>query len=340
MAASDAQPLPRRGQAWRFYFSIPKTDGTYLTGAANLAATLSQDGAAAVSVTNAPIEAPAASGFYYIDFTDDETDCDAMLIKPSSSSSGAVTVPCIILTDTGQLDVVESLAEYAAEVIGDIDSDMTGVIAEIAAINSVIPVMSGNISDVETASANLQSDVDALTAALADAQDDIDTLKAGVTLADNALTSAKTAASFVTELADAVAAEVGEGGGGDGGGGSVTLSVGLNASGRLPDGVVTLTAEDENFFLEYQFTDVYGGALAIPEEALISFSLRKVGAAEPDIDEADAEVRHASAGVVRFTFDATNPVPEATGSYIAQFRHNGTSYPIGKQIPVVVAERV
>ena len=336
MAASDAQPLPRRGQAYRFWYTIPKTDGTYLTSGASLAATISLDGAASAATTNAPAEAPAASGFYYIDLTADETDADALLVKPSSSSSGAVTVPHVLLTDTGQLDVVEALAEYSAEVIGDIDSDMTGVIAEIAAINAVIPVMSGNISDVETAAASIQSDVDDLTEALQAAQEDIDALQAGVTLVDNGLTSAKTAASFVAEIADAVADAVGDGGG-EGGGGTVTLSVGLNASGRLPDGVVRLSAGDENVYLEYQFSDTAGRAIAIPEEAVVTFTLRGVGEDDPAIDAAEAAVVFAAQGFVRFTFDADNPVP-AAGEYIGQFRYNGVAYPVGKHIPVTVVE--
>lgn len=337
MAASDAQPLPRRGQAWRWYFNIPKTDGTYLTSGAGLAATLSKDGAAAASVTNAPVEAPAASGFYYIDFTADETDADALLIRPSSSSSGAVTVPHVIYTDTGQLDIVEALCEYSAEVVGDIDSDMTGVIAEIAAINAVIPVMSDNISDVETATTNLQTDLDALSDAVQAAQEDIDALQAGVTLADNALTSAKTAASFVTEIADAVADAVGDGGGGGGGGGSVTLLVGLNASGRLPDGVLRYSAGDVNAFVEYELVDTAGRPVPIPEEAVVTFNLRAVGADEATIEDGEASVDLARRGIVRFTFDADNPVPEA-GEYIAQFRYNGFNYPIGKHLPIVVVE--
>ena len=341
MAASDAQPLPRRGQAWRFWFNIPKTDGTYLTGAAGLAATLSLDGATAASVTNAPVEAPASSGFYYIDLTAAETDADALLIKPSSSSSGAVTVPYVILTDTGQLDAIEALAEYTAEVSADNQNSLVGVVAEIAAINAVIPVMSGNISDVETATGSLQTDIDALTAALTAAQEDIDTLKTGVNLNDNALTSAKTASSFVSELNNPVLAAIADIEGGEGGGGgSVTLSVGLNASGRLPDGVVRLTAGDTAGFLDYQFTDVEGRALSIPEEAVLVFSLRKVGEDDPDIDEEDAEVKFAAQGWVRFTFTEALPVPDVTGSYIAQFRYSGVSYPIGKQIPVTIAERV
>lgn len=101
MAAVDATQTPVKGQAYRLYGAISNvTTGKVITGGlTSLACSLSKDGAAFTSSTNAPVEI-GTTGFFYVDLTATEMDASAINLKFSATNTNAVDqAVCIVTAD-------------------------------------------------------------------------------------------------------------------------------------------------------------------------------------------------------------------------------------------------
>ncbi len=96
MAASDAKPIPIKGQAYRITFPILDADGDLVSGAADLDSEISKDGGTFTDCTNEATEIATSSGMYYLDLTADEMNADTVAIIVKTSTSGAKTTPIVL----------------------------------------------------------------------------------------------------------------------------------------------------------------------------------------------------------------------------------------------------
>ncbi len=96
MAASDAKPIPIKGQAYRITFPILDADGDLVSGAADLDSEVSKDGGTFTDCTNEATEIATSSGMYYLDLTADEMNADTVAIIVKTSTSGAKTTPIVL----------------------------------------------------------------------------------------------------------------------------------------------------------------------------------------------------------------------------------------------------
>lgn len=87
MAATDAKPIPYKGEAFRVYFGIFDTAGAPVAGAASLDSEVALDGAAFADATNETTE--IGLGAYFLDVTSAEmnTDCTALAIQSDKVTS-------------------------------------------------------------------------------------------------------------------------------------------------------------------------------------------------------------------------------------------------------------
>lgn len=155
MAASDARPVPRRGEAFRVYFPILDADGDPVSGAASLDSEVSLDGAAFADCTNEATEI-GTSGLYYLDLTVAEMTADAVIIRVQTATAGAKTTPMVLYPEeagdyraavtsmgAGVLDAAAIAADAitAAKVAADVGTEIrTGLAtsAEITALDAVV----------------------------------------------------------------------------------------------------------------------------------------------------------------------------------------------------------
>lgn len=91
MASTDAHPWAIKGAAYRTTFPIFKNDGTVITGATSISSTVSKDGGAFAATTNTVSEI-TGSGVYLLDLTATEMTADTVVLKVTSTSTGAVVV--------------------------------------------------------------------------------------------------------------------------------------------------------------------------------------------------------------------------------------------------------
>lgn len=89
MAATDARPVPRKGVAYRHYFSIRNTAGELITSWTGQDSEASLDGAAYADCTNEATEI-GTSGTGYIDLTTTEMNVDCLLLKITVTNTDAV----------------------------------------------------------------------------------------------------------------------------------------------------------------------------------------------------------------------------------------------------------
>jgi hypothetical protein len=89
MAATDSRPVPRKGVAYRHYFSIRNTAGELVTTWAGQDSKVSLDGEAYADCTNEATEI-GTSGTGYIDLTAAEMTADCLLYKLIVTNSDAV----------------------------------------------------------------------------------------------------------------------------------------------------------------------------------------------------------------------------------------------------------
>jgi hypothetical protein len=94
MAAANSIPFPVYGQPYRAQFEVyNSTTGLLITtGTGTLAAVISKDNSANASTTNNPVEAPADSGYVYVDLTAAEMSANCVRVYLTSSTSDAVAV--------------------------------------------------------------------------------------------------------------------------------------------------------------------------------------------------------------------------------------------------------
>lgn len=112
MSASDAKPVPRKGEAYRAYFPILDADGDLVVGMTGLAAVVSKDGAMEAASTNSPVEiagvgSPSVgSGKGYLDLTATEMDADAVVLTFTVTNTGAkATILVLYPEETGDIRV-------------------------------------------------------------------------------------------------------------------------------------------------------------------------------------------------------------------------------------------
>lgn len=103
MAAIDATRNPVKGEAYRLYFVIKSssTSNPITGGLTGLAATISKDGAAFASTTNAPVEV-GTSGFGYVDLTATEMNAYSVTIQVTASNANAIYSQSIIALNREQ----------------------------------------------------------------------------------------------------------------------------------------------------------------------------------------------------------------------------------------------
>lgn len=104
MAATDAKPYPKKGEAYRLYFWLFDGDGDPQASAADLAAQVSIDGAAFAAAAGEPTE--VGEGYYYLDLSTTETDCDALGVLVETSSTGVKShVETLNPAEAGDIEV-------------------------------------------------------------------------------------------------------------------------------------------------------------------------------------------------------------------------------------------
>ena len=96
MAATDATPIPVKGQACRVTFPILDADGDLVTAATGLDSEVSKDGATFADCTNEATEIATGSGMYFLDLTATEMNADTVAVVVKTTSSGAKTTPMIM----------------------------------------------------------------------------------------------------------------------------------------------------------------------------------------------------------------------------------------------------
>ena len=89
MAATDARPVPIKNTAFRYYFSIRKSDGTLITSWTGQDSEVSLDGAAFSDCTNEATEI-STSGCGYLDLTSSEMNADAVTLKITVTNTSAL----------------------------------------------------------------------------------------------------------------------------------------------------------------------------------------------------------------------------------------------------------
>jgi hypothetical protein len=96
MAATDASPIPVKGQAYRVTFPILDADGDLVTAATGLDSEISKDGGTYVDCTNEATEIATGSGMYFLDLTGTEMNADTCAVIVKTTSVGAKTTPLIL----------------------------------------------------------------------------------------------------------------------------------------------------------------------------------------------------------------------------------------------------
>jgi hypothetical protein len=89
MSATDARPVPIKGEAYRVYFPLYDADGDLVTNPTGLDSEVSKDGAAFGDCQNEAVQIASSSGVCYLDLIAAEMTADAVAIKVSSTTGGA-----------------------------------------------------------------------------------------------------------------------------------------------------------------------------------------------------------------------------------------------------------
>lgn len=262
MAASDARPVPRKGEAYRVYFPIFDADGDLVFGATGLDSEISIDGGSNTDCTNEAVEIGANFGWYYVDLTTSETNGDAVCGVTKTTTSGAKTAPWSFFPEElGDIRVNVGQISGDATAADNLESFMDGT--GYAGTNNVIPLVTTtttatNVTTVNGLAANVITAAaiasDAITAAkIADGAIDAATFAAGAinaaAIASDAITDAKVA-SDVT-----IASVTGAVGSVTGAVGSVTGNVGGNVVGSVASVTAGVTVTTNNDKTGYGLAD-------------------------------------------------------------------------------------
>jgi hypothetical protein len=137
MAATDTYQFPVKGVINRVYGSIVaySTANNITGGLTTLAATISKDGGAFVSTTNAPVEITGATGDFYLDLTATECNCTSCLVKVTCANSGAVYARFwLVFAEVSILETYQNLSkiifnkqEKSGDVVTTYEDDDTTV---------------------------------------------------------------------------------------------------------------------------------------------------------------------------------------------------------------------
>lgn len=198
MAATDAKPIPRKGIAHRVYFPILDADGDPVADGAGLLGLVSTDAAAFATVASAPTQVSVSSGVYFCDLSTTEMNGDAVVLKVTSTTSGAkATIIVLYPQEAGDIRVnvtyVDNAPIVSTSAAGVLKVDTThwgGTAVGSAAVRS-------NIIQVDNAPITSPGVTGALNVNVTHA--------AGTAWASGAITAASIATGAVD--ADAVAAD-------------------------------------------------------------------------------------------------------------------------------------
>jgi len=202
MASTDARPIPLKNTAYRVYFPILDADGDLVSGAASLDSEVSLDGASFADCTNEATEI-GSSGMYYLDLTSGEMNADAVAIIVKTTTDGAKTTPIVLypaedgdiraslidgaITDSKIASGALTASKFAAGAFDAVWSVATRLLT--AGTNIVLAKGTGvtGFNDLDAAgvrsavglaSANLDTQIDAVDAAIAAVQSDTDNIQA------------------------------------------------------------------------------------------------------------------------------------------------------------------
>ena len=95
MAATDANPVPRKNVAYRWTFPIRDADGGLVTGATRLDSEVSKDGGTFADCTAEATEIATSSGMYYLDLSATEMNADTVAVIVKTSTVGAKTASAV-----------------------------------------------------------------------------------------------------------------------------------------------------------------------------------------------------------------------------------------------------
>jgi hypothetical protein len=165
MAATDASPIPVKGQAYRVTFPILDADGDLVTAATGLDSEISKDGATFTDCTNEATEIATGSGMYFLDLTGTEMNADTCAVIVKTTSSGAKTTPLILYpnkagglavnvtawagnaTTTGDIAIKTTLAK-TTHITGFNDISTANVQTELTTYGALKPTVAARTLDV------------------------------------------------------------------------------------------------------------------------------------------------------------------------------------------------
>ena len=111
--------LQRNVAGQKLYFvAVQAVNGTPKPGdAANITATISKDGATPVATDDVNPTEIASTGVYFFDATQAETDAAAVILLPTSSTSGVRIDPIILYTGSGDNIMTQMVAGKIVQTI-------------------------------------------------------------------------------------------------------------------------------------------------------------------------------------------------------------------------------
>lgn len=113
MSATDARPVPIKGEACRVTFPIWDNDGDPVADAAGLDSEVSKDGAAFADCVNEAVQIASSSGIYYLDLTAEEMAADTVAIVVKTSTADAKST-VIVLYPADSADIPVTVAGSGA----------------------------------------------------------------------------------------------------------------------------------------------------------------------------------------------------------------------------------
>jgi len=143
----------KKNTATRIVFPILDNTGSPVTGAANLDSEYSLDGANFGDCDNEATEIGVASGVYYLDLVQGETNGDVVAIQIKTSTADAKTTVLVFYTAAQTLDEIDSNVDSilvdtgALEKIGTNRWKVTGNQLIIYDDDKVTPIYTFNLLD-------------------------------------------------------------------------------------------------------------------------------------------------------------------------------------------------
>jgi hypothetical protein len=96
MSATDARPVPIRGEPYRVTFPIWDSDGDLVTDPAGLDSEVSKDGAGFADCVNEAVQIATSSGVCYLDLTAEEMAADTVAVVVKTSTADAKSTVIVL----------------------------------------------------------------------------------------------------------------------------------------------------------------------------------------------------------------------------------------------------